>query len=145
MATLKIDGGDRFKEAAARVRRANGELHGELIDALERSAPPLEHAATRSAAENLPKRGGLNAVVASAGMRHQRRAGGIRITASGITQLKLTNEGRVRHPVYGHPGTWVGQMIPKARDWFGKPIRAGAPKVRAELKKALDEIARKIA
>lgn len=145
MATLKIQGGDQFKEAARRVRIANGELPGEIIDALERAAPPLERAATRSAAANLPKRGGLAAIVASAGMSHTRRAGGIRIVARGITQLKLTNEGKVRHPVYGNPGTWVGQAIPKAKDWFDRPIRAGAPKVRAELNKALDKIARKIA
>lgn len=145
MASIRIEGGDQFKEAARRVRVANGELPQEIINALERAAPPLERAATRSAAENLPKRGGLAAIVASAGMSHSRRAGGIRIIARGITQLKLTNEGKVRHPVYGNPGTWVGQAIPKAKDWFDKPIRAGAPKIRAELNKALEKIARKIA
>lgn len=145
MASIQIRGGDQFKEAARRVRIANGELPGELIDSLERSAPPLERAATRSAAANLPKRGGLNVIVASAGMTHQRRAGGIRITARGITQLKLTNDGLVRHQVFGNPFTWVTQAIPKALDWFGKPIRAGAPKVRAELNKALEKTARKIA
>lgn len=145
MASIEIRGGEQFSALAARIRKAEGELKPELYDALERSAPELERAATRSAAANLPKRGGLNAVVASAGMSHQRRAGGIRIIARGITQLKLTNEGRVRHPVYGHPGTWVGQVIPKARDWFNKPMVDGAPKVRRELVKALDKIARKIA
>jgi hypothetical protein len=145
VATLKIEGGDQFIEAARRVRRANGELPHEIIDALERAAPPLERAATASAAANLPKRGGLAAIVASAGMSHHRRAGGIRIIARGITQLSLTNQGKVRHPVYGVPGTWVGQAIPKAKDWFDRPIRNGAPKIRAELDKALDKIARMIA
>lgn len=145
MASIEVRGEEQFAALAARLRKAEGQLQPELYDALERAAPPLERAATRSALASLPKRGGLNVVVASAGMRHQRRAGGIRITASGITQLKLTNDGRVRHPVYGNPGTWVGQAIPKARDWFNKPIRDGAPRVRKELVKALDKIARKIA
>jgi TPR repeat protein len=145
VATLRIVGGDQFIEAARRMRIANGELPHEIIDALERAAPPLERAATRSAAENLPHRGGLAAIVASSGMSHSRRAGGIRIVARGITQLKLTNEGKVRHPVYGEPGTWVSQAIPKARDWFDRPIRDGAPKIRAELNKALEKIARMIA
>lgn len=144
MPTIKIEGGDQFKDAADRVRRANGQLPREIINALERAAPPLEHAATRSAAANLPQRGGLAAIVASSGMSHQRRAGGIRIIARGITQLKLTNDGRVRHPVYGR-GRFVTQAIPKAREWFDKPIRKGAPKIRAELDKALDKIARIIA
>jgi len=145
MPTVEIRGGDQFNEVADRVRKARGELKPELYEALERAAPPLEHDATRSAFANLPKRGGLNVVVASAGMSHQRRAGGIRIIARGITQLALTNVGRVRHPVYGHPGTWVGQAIPKAKDWFDKPIRDGAPKIRRELEKALEKIARMIA
>lgn len=145
MASIEVRGAEQFNELAARLRKARGELKPELYDALERAAPPLERAATRSAAANLPRRGGLNALVASAGMSHQRRAGGIRIVARGITQLKLTNAGEVRHPVYGEPGTWVGQLIPKAKDWFTKPIHDGAPKVREELKKALDTIARKIA
>jgi len=145
MPSIEVRGEEKFNALAARLRRAEGELQPELYDALERAAPPLERAATRSAAANLPHRGGLAAIVASAGMSHQRRAGGIRITARGITQLKLTNEGKVRHPVYGNPGTWVGQAIPKARDWFNRPILAGAPKVRAELVNALDKLARKIA
>ena len=145
MASIEIRGEEQFTALAARIRKAEGDLKPELYDALERAAPSLEHAATRSAAANLPHRGGLNAVVAAAGMSHQRRAGGIRITARGITQLALTNSGKVRHPVYGNPGTWVTQFIPKARDWFDKPMHDGAPKVRRELVKALDKIARKIA
>jgi hypothetical protein len=78
-------------------------------------------------------------------MSTQRRAGGIRIVARGIQQLKFTNTGRVRHSVYGRPGTWVTQAIPKARGWFDKPMHDGAPRVRRELNKALDKIARKIA
>jgi hypothetical protein len=145
MPSIEIRGGEQFTALAARIRKAEGELKPELYDALERAAPSLEHAATRSASANLPQRGGLSAVVAAAGMSHQRRAGGIRITARGIQQLALTNAGQVRHSVYGNPGTWVTQLIPKAKDWFTKPIRDGAPKVRAELGKALDKIARKIA
>lgn len=145
MVGIEVRGEEQFNALAARIRKAEGELQPELYQALERAAPALEHAATRSAAANLPKRGGLNAVVAAAGMSHQRRAGGIRITARGITQLALTNAGKVRHPVYGNPGTWVGQAIPKALGWFDKPIRDGAPTIRKELEKALEKVARKIA
>lgn len=145
MPSIEIQGEEKFAALAARIRKAEGELPHELIDALERAAPPLKRAAKASAAQNLPHRGGLAAIVASSGMSTQRRAGGIRIVARGIQQLKLTNSGKVRHPVYGRPGTWVSQLIPKARDWFDKPMRDGAPKVRRELDKALDKIARKIA
>lgn len=145
MTSIEFRGGEDFTALAARIRKAEGELPHELIDALERAAPPLERAAKKSAETNLPQRGGLAAVVASAGMSTQRRANGIRITARGITQLALTNSGAVRHPVYGNPGTWVGQAIPKAKDWFDKPMHDGAPTISAELKKALDKIASEIA
>lgn len=140
MPSIEIHGEEQFNALAARIRKAEGELPHELIAALERAAPPLERAATESALANLPRRGGLNAVVAAAGMSHQRRAGGIRITARGITQLKLTNDGAVRHPVYGEPSTWVQQAIPKAEGWFDKPIMAGEPKVREEIDKTLDKL-----
>lgn len=145
MPEVEIVGEEKFAALAARIRKAEGELPGELYAALERSAPPLEHAATASALAHLPHHGGLNAVVGSAGMRHTRRAGGIRINARGITQLKLTNSGKVRHPVYGNPRSWITQEIPKALNWFDKPMHDGAAKVRRELDKALDKIARKIA
>ena len=144
MATVEIKGGEKFNELAARIRRAEGELPRELMQALERAAPPLERAAKASAAENLPHRGGLAEIVASSGMSTQRRAGGIRIVAHGISQLKLTNDGRVRHPVFDR-SRFVTQAIPKAKDWFYRPMRAGADGVRRELVKALDKIARKIA
>ena len=143
MPSIKITGGDQFEDLARRIRKEAGELPREIVSALERSAPPLMRDAKASAAANLPHRGGLAGIVAASGMRSQRRAGGIRIVASGIKQLKLTNSGRVRHPVYGRG--WVTQAIPKARDWFDKPIRNGAPLIRRELDKALDKIARKIA
>jgi hypothetical protein len=76
-------------------------------------------------------------------MSTQRRAGGIRITARGIKQLSFTNSGRVRHPVYGRG--WVTQLIPRAKNWFDKPMFDGADKVKRELDKALDKIARDIA
>jgi hypothetical protein len=143
--SIEIQGGDQFARLAARIRKAEGELPHELIEALERAAPPLKRAAKASAAANLPHRGGLAGIVASSGMSTQRRAGGIRIVARGIKQLNLTNSGRVRHSVFGNPFTWVTQAIPKARDWFDRPMQDGAPRVRRELDKALDKIARKIA
>lgn len=144
MSSVEIVGEEQFAVLAAKIRKAEGELPHELVKALERSAPPLERAATKSAAANLPHRGGLAGIVASSGMSHQRRAGGIRIIARGISQLKLTNAGKVRHPVYGR-SRFVTQAIPKALNWFYKPMQDGAPKVRRELVNALDKIARKIA
>ena len=102
MPSIEITGGEQFAALAGRIRRAEGELPHELTQALERSAPPLIAAAKRSAAANLPRRGGLAGIVAASDMSTQPRAGGIRIVARGITQLPLTNTGFVRHPTFNH-------------------------------------------
>ena len=145
MPSLEIVGGEQFAAVARAFRQAEGELPRELLKALEKSSKPLRKDAKASALEHLPKRGGLNRVIASARMSAIRRANGIRIIAKGIEQLSFTNSGKVRHPVFATPETWVTQAIPAAKDWFNKPMQAGAPKVRRELSKALDKIARRIA
>jgi hypothetical protein len=145
MPSIEITGGNQLHVIAARLRReAAGDLDREIDDALVRASVPLRKDAHESALANLPKRGGLNLLVAAAVMVVVKRAGGIRIVAHGISQLAKTNAGAVRHPVYGHDA-WVTQAIPKARNWFFKPMQDGAPKVADELKKALDRVARKIA
>lgn len=146
MPSLEFPGGSaQFEKVARAFRQAEGELPRELQSALERAAPRLERAATASALENLPQAGGLAAVVAAAGMSTWRRPGGIRIIADGIDQLRFTNKGKVRHPVYGRPHSWITQSIPKATNWFTTPMREGAGDVRKELTKALNKIARRIA
>lgn len=145
MTQLTITGGEQFAALAKRLEAVSGaDVRRELDAALVRSTPPLKRAAKASAAANLPHRGGLAGVVASAEMSTVAYGGGVRIVAHGIQQLALTNSGLVRHPVYGR-NRWVTQSIPKARDWFFKPMRKGADKVRRELVKALDDIADKIA
>lgn len=143
--SIEIFGGEQFAAVAAAFRQAEGDLPHEIVAALERAAPALEKAATESALVHLPHRGGLAPLVASATMATQRRAGGIRIAAYGIKQLRLTNEGRVRHPVRGNRRVWRTQSIPLAKNWFLTPMQNGAGHVRRELVKALDEIARRIA
>lgn len=146
MPSIEITGGDQLRVIAARFRReAAGDMDRELEDALVRASVPLRADAKASALAKLPHRGGLNLLVADATMVVVRRVGGIRIVAHGISQLAKTNAGSVRHPVYGSREAWVTQLIPRARDWFYKPMQDGAGKVEAELKKALDRVARKIA
>lgn len=145
MPTIEFVGGEQFAKLAAKIRAAEGELPNELYRALEKSSKPLRRDAKSSALAHLPRKGGLNRVVAGSRMSTRRVANGIKIKANGIEQLKLTNSGKVRHPVYGHPGTWVTQSIPAAKDWWSRPMRNGAPKVRRELVKALGKIARRIA
>ena len=145
MPSLEFPGGSaEFEKVARAFRQAEGELPRELTKALERSAKPLQRDAKTSALAKLPHENGLNRIVAAARMSVSRRANGIRIKAKGIAQLALTNDGRIVHPTYGHRPRKV-QKMPAAKGWFTNSMRAGEPKVRKELVKALDKIARRIA
>lgn len=146
MPSIEVTGGNQLHVVAARLRReAHGDLDRELQAALERASKPLRADAKASALQHLPHAGGLNVLVANAAMIVRRRSGGIQIVAKGISQLARTNSGEVRHPVYGNREAWVTQVIPRARNWFYKPMQDGADTVARELKKALDKVAEKIA
>jgi hypothetical protein len=145
MPSLEFPGGSaQFERVARAFREAEAGLPRELVQALEKSAKPLKRDAKASALTNLPHLNGLNRIVAAARMTVTPRANGIRIKAHGIDQLRLTNDGKIVHPTYGHRPRKV-QRIPAAKDWFTKPMRDGEPKIRRELAKALNKIARRIA
>ena len=145
MTSLKITGGEEFSALAKRLRDAGDRgLQKELYSALNRSTRPLKDAARESALEHLPHTGGLDEIVAAAKMSTRRRGAlTVRIEANGIDQLALTNKGKVAHPTFKHRPR-VLQSIPKAKDWFYKPLRDGAPEVRRQLVKAMRDIASKI-
>lgn len=146
MASLEITGGGQFHVVAMKMRNAaHGDLEREILQALERASVPLRKDAKASALEHLPKRGGLNVLVADSIMTVRRRAGGITVVAKGMTQLAKTNNGEIRHPVYGNRNAWTTQNIPLAKDWFFKPFHDGKGKITRELRLAMDEVARKIA
>ena len=150
MADLRVEGADKFDVLAKALKRIGDKgLSKELYAGLNRATKPLKEAAKESAGENLPRRGGLNKRVAKARLSTRRRGGrnpGVRIVAKGMAQLERIDKlGRVRHPVGGHRDRWVDQEIPEAKGWFTEPMQAGAPEVRKELVKTLDDVARKAA
>ncbi len=149
MADISVTGAEKFASVAKALRQAGDkELQKELYSALNRATKPMRAEAKKSAEQNLPRTGGLNKRVARARMSTRRRAGknpGVKIVATGMSQLGLMDKGRVRHPVWGNRGHWVNQPIPQARDWFTRPMEDGAKDVRREIVKTLDAIAKKLA
>lgn len=146
---LQVKGADKLDKVARALREAGDkELQKELYAGLNRATKPLRGAAKESALENLPHRGGLNRRVARARMSVRRRGGkspSIKIVAKGMQLGRIDARGQVKHPVYGHRDRWVIQNISKAEGWFTEPMQKGAPEVRKELIRTLDQIARKIA
>lgn len=146
---LRITGADKFAAVAKELKKVGDkQLQKELYSAINRATKPMRAEAKKSAETNLPRAGGLNKRVARARMSTRRKTGknpGVKIVATGMSQLGLMDQGRVRHPVWGNRGRWVNQPLPQAEGWFTKPMEDGAKDVRREIVKTLDDIAKKLA
>jgi hypothetical protein len=144
MVRYEFSGGRDFQVAAAKLRNAGRDLPAETRQAVDKSARPLPLAAKRSAVLNLPRRGGLNLLVARSRFTIRRTSPTtVEVRARGIEQLENTNEGRVNHLTFGRR-PWITQRIPRARDWFFKPMRKAKRDVKDELEDAMHRVAKKI-
>lgn len=145
MVEIRITDGGETKRLAARLRAAaDGGLSRELATGLDRSTQRLDMAVRDSALEHLPRRGGLNELVASSRIATEKITPlRLRIVAKGVSQLGLINRGFVNHPTYGRR-PWRFQEIPKAAGWFTRPIRKNAGRTRRELERAMARTSRRI-
>jgi hypothetical protein len=143
-----VDGTAQLEALALRLRAAGageaGAIRKALRKGLKAGAGPLIPLVKAAAADQLPKSGGLNQLVA-----------GQRITVSTLLSVgresvrlttkdhdtKSTNSGYVRHPVFGHMDRWVSQSIPHAAGWWSTTLERESPKVTPELLKTLEEVA----
>jgi hypothetical protein len=144
---LQITGGEQAHALAMRLRRAaNGGLDREVATGLDRATRKLDIDVRASAVANLPKRNGLNLVVArSLDVDTEKLTPlRLRVIAKGIDQLALIDAGKVVHPIYGRGRRRVLQRIPRARGWFDRPVRRRAGQIRRELRQAMNRTARKI-
>ena len=153
MSDLRIEGANKLGILAKALRNVGDkELQKELYAGLNRATKELRADVKDSQVQNLPDHGGLNKEL-TRGKGSVRRRGGknpsVRIVFKGIEQMdRIDRQGRVRHPVFRRAGrrtVWVDQRIPKAKGWFTDPLENGAPAVRKELVRVIDEVAKKLA
>lgn len=130
-----------FYELSRRLKLAAPELRKELHKGVRTAAKPLVPAVRASARRSFPNRGGLATAMARKPYRTQSRTGaataGVRIVGSKVDP-RINSDGRVQHPVFG-TGRRVVQNVPSARGYFDRPITEGAPAVREELIRTLQE------
>lgn len=143
MTRVEVSGTD-FHAVAAKLLAAEHDLPVHLRRAVDKSARPLPAAAKRSALENLPHHHGLNVLVARARITIRRTSSTtLEVRARGIEQLGNTNDGRIGHPTFGHRPRRT-QLIPRARDWFFKPMRKRKNEISDELGDAMHKVAKEI-
>ncbi len=133
-------------QAVSRAVRAmdDKELKKRFYAGLNRAVKPLKVDAKDSARKRLPQRGGLAKRVARTTISTRRLSSGISLVAkpNAVDDPAAINRGRVKHPTFGHQPSVV--QVVKA-GWFTGPMAAGAPLVREELVKVLDQVAADIA
>lgn len=143
---VEVRGAEQLEQLARRLRQVGDKgLNRRFSAGLNRAAKPLKEAAKASARSRLPARGGLAARVVGAKYSTRRRRDGIRITARAGTQrvdLEALDRGEVRHPVFGDRRVWVRQRV--VPGWWTRPMQDGAPAVRRELERVMDEVSREL-
>jgi len=144
-------GQDQLKILGAKLKVADKRLRLDMGKEIRKVTAPLVEELHKSAADTLPRSGGLAGVMASTPIRtsitNGRNGVGVRLRAAGrppARSVASMDAGRLRHPVFGNRSTWVNQSVKPG--WWSKPLESTALKaeVQAGIEHALDETARRL-
>jgi hypothetical protein len=144
-------GATAFYELSKRLKEAGGSgrgsLRSEMHKAVKKAAKPLPKAVKDAAREKLPKRGGLNRVIAKRTPSVTTRTGattaGVRIQDK-KTDPRMSTQGRIYHPVFGRSGSDVVQIQPEIKGYFDETLKDEAPEVRDAIVEVLADFAQQI-
>lgn len=148
---FRVVGDWQFRDLAKSLERAAELklLRKEMNKSLRVVVKPLIAKTREVARQELPKRGGLAALVAKAPQRVRISTGsasaGIKITAGRKgSGARGADAGTIRHPVFGHTSApWKDQQVKAG--WFTATLDAAAPQVEPALLAAMDVVAEQIA
>lgn len=147
MTEVNIEGAAKLHAVSAELKElGDGKLRRELTKAIREATKPMKDAVHESFLSKLPKRGGLNELVARAritnAIKNGSKSSGVTLRAENANaSLKAIDGGTVRHRVYGR-GPWVSQSVTPGS--FTDPVVEHTPAVQAAVIKALDEMTSKI-
>ncbi len=133
----------RLQRIAAELKSA-GEtgIRREVLRTIRAQALPLKNAAQQAALEKLPSSGGLAAREA-ANVKVQvltgARNAGVRLRNTRVGAAQ-TDQGYVRHPVFGNRKKWTTQFVPGARGWWTDTLEAKSPAVLYALQQSIDRL-----
>lgn len=139
--------GDFLRLSRALKDAGRGELRKELNKGIRTAAKPVIAATRSEALSRLPQRGGLARQVAKEPQRIEVRTGartaGVRVVVGRKRGgARGANRGVIRHPVFGNRERWVDQQVPP--DWFDKPARRSAPRIRRAVERSMEAVADRI-
>ncbi len=147
MAAVGLQGAEQLAALSQVLKRmGDKDLQRQLSRSGNEVATAFRRAVRFSALDTLPKRGGLNKVVAAKlSPRTQRRASssgaGIRVVAvgkKGMRDLAALDAGTVRHPVFGRRSKWIAQDVPAG--FWTRPAESMQGHAQALLEQAMEAV-----
>lgn len=149
MFDIRVTGAESLTEISKQLRAAGEQgkgLRRELLKAIQRGTKEAKSEVPESWGREMPQRGGLadRPLKVTTKTRASGNNVGVRIVSASRDgyDLRSIDQGRLRHPVFGNFGTWAEQRVPEGV--VTRPLEESAPKVREEILRAIDDIARRI-
>ncbi|MFE7752995.1 hypothetical protein [Streptomyces sp. NPDC057428] len=150
---LRAAGGARLqRNFARRIRRAAEPLQGELQQAIRTTPLVSEGRKSGGRGGRSPTTRPLRATLAG-GIRISVRTGASPGARVWMDKSRLPHDirnmpwvmdsGRVRHPVFGNRRRWATQWARPA-GWWSRTVRAGTPRMTAEVARVVDDVRREL-
>lgn len=151
MVDVEIRGADDIDKLVRAIREhADAKaLRKELFGGLNRITKQVRGELVEVIPAALPKRGGLAEIMqATTTSRTSAKSGkyagvSMRFSARGHDIRTLTGK-RLRHPVFGHRGTWVDQTAGVDPSIFMAKFEEQKPEIQAAILAVLNDVARKV-
>src|SRR6266704_708728 len=142
------DAAAELEALAFRLRRAGDtELLREVTRAMRDAVDPVQDEIRAGLKPELPDRYAKELdedLRLGVNVRTNDRDPGVAITGTArgkARKLRNLDAGRLTHPVYGNRERWETQEEPSVQPgWFTGPAEADAPRVRAEIERALEDV-----
>jgi len=116
MVDFKVTGADQLADLGKALKAADKSIKNEFLAEIRASGKPAGEAIRNAYAADMPKRGGLAAVLGRSkiGIRNRLsgKNAGIRLTMTNKHDLAELEKGNLRHPVYGNRKVWKRQSVP---------------------------------
>ena len=149
MPDVEVRGADQLTRLARTLRQVGDkDLKKELRRGINEAVQPVKASIRARALSSMPRRGGLNQVMARSRITVSQRGSGANPGVRLVTKSHnpRIDKGIVRHPVRAtgprEDWTWVDQPVKPG--WFTHPAAASAPITRLKLLAAMRRIERQL-
>jgi len=144
---IEVRGADQLVRLSKRLRQVGDkDLKKETRTALREATKPVQAAIRRHAEDVMPKRGGLNRVMARSRISTQIRGSGnspgIRLASK--SHDPRINRGRLWHPVFGHRDRKLPQPQRVPEGWFVPPTGTVTRAAQVQILAAMKRIEREL-